>query len=54
MGVDVLAGAAGDMAKLGIYESYKVKRQVRGRHCISVVGAVQHGAMTCLPLAKAD
>lgn len=28
MGVDVLAGAAGDMSKLGIYESYKVKKQV--------------------------
>lgn len=30
MGVDVVAGAAGDMAKLGIFESYKVKRQVGG------------------------
>jgi chaperonin GroEL (HSP60 family) len=29
MGVDVNAGAAGDMAKLGIFESYKVKKQVR-------------------------
>jgi T-complex protein 1 subunit beta len=28
MGVDVLAGAAGDMSQLGIYESYKVKKQV--------------------------
>lgn len=30
MGVDVIAGAAGDMSQLGIYESYKVKHQVRG------------------------
>lgn len=29
MGVDVLAGAAGDMSKLGIFESYRVKKQVR-------------------------
>ena len=29
MGVDVLAGAAGDMSQLGIFESYKVKKQVR-------------------------
>jgi chaperonin GroEL (HSP60 family) len=29
MGVDVIAGAAGDMAQLGIFESFKVKNQVR-------------------------
>jgi T-complex protein 1 subunit beta len=29
MGVDVIAGAAGDMRELGIYESFKVKQQVR-------------------------
>jgi hypothetical protein len=29
MGVDVNAGAAGDMANLGIFESFKVKKQVR-------------------------
>jgi len=28
MGVDVIAGAAGDMAQLGIFESFKVKNQV--------------------------
>jgi T-complex protein 1 subunit beta len=28
MGVDVVEGAAGDMAQLGIYESFKVKNQV--------------------------
>ncbi|WIA38539.1 hypothetical protein OEZ86_001857 [Tetradesmus obliquus] len=28
MGVDVIAGAAGDMRELGIYESFKVKQQV--------------------------
>jgi hypothetical protein len=39
MGVDVLAGAAGDMAKLGIYESYKVKRQVRGATPVLTEGA---------------
>lgn len=39
MGVDVLAGAAGDMAKLGIYESYKVKRQVRGATTVLTEGA---------------
>jgi hypothetical protein len=27
--VDVIAGGAGDMERLGIYESYKVKKQVR-------------------------
>jgi chaperonin GroEL (HSP60 family) len=33
MGVDVSAGAAGDMAKLGVFESYKVKKQV----CLGVM-----------------
>lgn len=36
-GVDVLAGGAGDMAQLGVYESYKVKKQVRtegGGRCL--------------------
>lgn len=28
MGVDVVAGAAGDMAALGIFESFRVKQQV--------------------------
>jgi T-complex protein 1 subunit beta len=29
MGVDVIAGEAGDMKELGIFESFKVKQQVR-------------------------
>lgn len=29
MGVDVIAGGAGDMSQLGIFESFKVKQQVR-------------------------
>jgi hypothetical protein len=29
MGVDVIAGEAGDMKELGIFESFKVKHQVR-------------------------
>lgn len=29
MGVDVVRGEAGDMAELGIYESFRVRQQVR-------------------------
>lgn len=50
MGVDVLAGAAGDMKQLGIFESYRVKKQVRvrgRRSCVCLhVLSIKHCATT--------
>ena len=36
LGVDVLTGGAGDMSKLGIFESFKVRSEAFKRHPMAV------------------
>jgi chaperonin GroEL (HSP60 family) len=47
MGVDVIAGEAGDMKELGIFESFKVKQQV-GSGSLQLCGVLCVYGMVCL------
>ena len=43
LGVDVLTGGAGDMSKLGIFESFKVRFEAFKRHPMAVTMPLDTG-----------